>query len=334
MKEILEGLLSGKSLTKDMAKKICIAMGRNELEAPASSAILVALRCKGEEYEEIAGFAEGLREMALRVGPYPDAIDTAGTGGDRAGLMNVSTASAIVLAEVSKVVKHGNRSVSSVSGSADVLEGVGYNIYLEPHKVERAIEESNFAFLFAPLYHPAMKNIMPVRKLLGIRTIFNLIGPLSNPARPGYQVLGVASEDLLEKIARALHTLGVKRAIVVHGEPGIDEVSPVGKTKAIEIEGEEIHKITIEPPIKLSELEKLKVNSKEEAVQKFVKSLKGEFYEGKVFVALNAGVGISLIKGIEIEDGFKEAMEIIESGAAFERLKKAVQASGGQLKFQ
>ena len=332
--EILERLLERSNISKEEAKSVCIAMGKNEIEAEVAAAILAALRCKGEDAEEIAGFAEGLREMAIKIGPYPEAIDTAGTGGDRAGLMNVSTASAIVLAEVGKVVKHGNRSVSSVSGSADVLETIGYNIQLGPQEAERALKASNFVFLFAPLYHPAMKNIMPIRKKMRVRTIFNLIGPLSNPARPGYQLLGVATKELMEKMAKAMTSLGIKRAFVVHGEPGIDEVSPIGSTYIIEVEGNELREgvFKVPEPYKVNDLGLLKVRDKVDAAVKFIRSLSGEFEPGSKFVALNAGLGISLLEGVDLEDGVREAYEIIKSGAAYERLVKAVEASGGRLK--
>ncbi len=332
--EILERLLRGESIDIDEAKRICMAMGNNEIEPVLAAALLTAFRCKGESAEEIAGFVKGLREMAIKIGPYPDAIDTAGTGGDKASLMNVSTASAIVLAEISKVVKHGNRSVSSVSGSADVLEAIGYNIQLKPNEAERALKISNFVFLFAPLYHPAMKNIMPTRKILKIRTIFNLIGPLSNPARPGYQLLGVATKELMSKMAEALALLDVKRAYVVHGEPGIDEVSPVSATYVIEVENGELKKYVFKAPqlFMLKSLDKLKVKNKVDAATKFLNSLKGELEDGAKFIALNAGFGVSLVKDIDVEDGIKEAYEIIKSGAAYERLKKVVEASGGRLK--
>src|SRR5256886_16584093 len=198
---------------------------------------LVALRAKGETADEIAGCAEAMRAHVLPVKPKrDDLVDTAGTGGDNAHTLNISTAAALVAAAAgAAVAKHGNRSVSSQSGSADVLEALGFDLELEPARIEQSIDELGFGFLFAPTHHPAMKHAAPVRRELAARTVFNLLGPLTNPAGARCQVLGVYSADLVRTIADVLAALGAKRAFVVHGAGGIDELSPAGPNLVCEV---------------------------------------------------------------------------------------------------
>jgi anthranilate phosphoribosyltransferase len=275
--------------------------------------------------------------LAVKVGPYPEALDTAGTGGDKASLFNVSTATALLLAMMGyKVVKHGNRSISSSSGSADLLEALGYKIELSPEEVDKALRESNFAFIFAPKYHPAMKNIMPVRKELGIRTIFNLVGPLSNPARPNYQLLGVASPQLLLKMAKALSELGIKRAAVVHGRPGIDEVSPISTTDVIIIDNGELKRTVLDVRdfgvTPLQSLEPLRVKDVNESKEKVLKALQGKGPEA-LFLSLNAALALHVMEVLDVSEAYQRIIEFIHTHDTIEALRKIVEASGGEPTF-
>ncbi|UXD21937.1 anthranilate phosphoribosyltransferase [Ignicoccus pacificus DSM 13166] len=335
--ELLELLLSGKDLSLEDAYNVALAIAENKIDDVMKSAILVALRCKGEGFNEIAGFAKALRDLAIKVGPFPEALDTAGTGGDKASLFNVSTATAFLLAAMGyPVVKHGNRSVSGISGSADLLEALGYKIDLSPEEVEKALAKSNFAFIFAPKYHPAMKNVMPVRKALGIRTIFNLIGPLSNPARPGYQVLGVSKEWMLEPMAKALSTLGIKRAAVIHGRPGIDEVSPISTTQVYLIEDGEITKSVVDVSDfgarALESLDPLRVSSVEESKEKVLRAFRGEVPEA-IFLGLNAAMALHVLSEKDLREAYDEVIDFIKSNDVIERIRRIVEASGGKPTF-
>src|SRR5205085_5575643 len=210
---------------------------------------LVALRLKGETAEEIAGCAEAMREHVVPVHPQrQDLVDTAGTGGDGGKTFNISTAAALVAAAAGAgVAKHGNRSISSQSGSADVLEALGFELELEPERIARSIDELGFGFMFAQAHHPAMKHAAPVRRDLGTRTVFNVLGPLTNPARARAQVVGVYSPSLVRPIAEALLQLGAHRAFVVHGAGGIDELSPIGPSFVCEVVDGSVHERTVDP---------------------------------------------------------------------------------------
>jgi len=248
-KPVLERLLDGEDLG---AEEACELMGRvmsGELGESRIAALLVALRGKGETVAEIAGFAAAMRAASLRVHPTRrDLVDTCGTGGDGTGTFNISTATALVAAAMGVgVAKHGNRAVSSRCGSADVLEALGVNIDLPPEAVARQIDEVGIGFLFAPNHHPAMKYAAPVRKQLGIRTVFNLLGPLTNPAGVDRQLLGVFREDLTGKLCRVLRELGSRRAFVVCGADGTDEVSLTGETEICELAGGEVRSYRFAP---------------------------------------------------------------------------------------
>src|SRR5256885_5691839 len=214
---------------------------------------LIALRAKGETAHEIAGCAEAMREHALLVRPQrDDLVDTAGTGGDGARTINISTAAALVAAAAGAgVAKHGNRAVSSACGSADVLEALGFRLELPLNRIERSIDELGFGFLFAPSHHPAMKHAAPVRRELATRTVFNLLGPLTNPAGARAQVVGVYSPELVPTIAQVLATLGARRAFVAHGAGGIDELSPVGPNLLAEVVDGEVFERRLDPEAEL-----------------------------------------------------------------------------------
>ena len=228
----LNRLLDGENLAQSEAYELMHAMAASDLDPVQAGAFLAALRAKGETAEEIRGFAVAMRELA-RKPELPDGsptVDTVGTGGDGSGSLNLSTGTGLLAAACgARVVKHGNRSVSSKSGSADMLEQLGMALPLEGDAVGGALEALNFTFLFAPAFHPAMKAIMPVRGALGVRTVFNLLGPLTNPATPPYQLIGAFSVEAAKLMADTLAGMPIERAFVVHGEPGWDEASPAGE---------------------------------------------------------------------------------------------------------
>lgn len=230
--ELLNRLLDRQALTEAEASSIMHAMAAGDMPPAVAGALLAALRAKGETAEEIRGFATAMRELALHPA-IPDGsptVDTVGTGGDGSGSLNLSTGAGLLAAACgARVVKHGNRSISSRSGSADVLESIGMRLPLDGSAAVDCLRATNFTFLFAPAYHPAMKAIMPVRTALGVRTVFNLLGPLTNPAAPPYQLIGAFSLDAAKLMADTLSGMPIERAFVVHGEPGWDEASPVGE---------------------------------------------------------------------------------------------------------
>lgn len=228
----LNRLLDGEHLAQEEAYELMHAMAAADLDPVQAGAFLAALRAKGETAEEIRGFAVAMRELALKpeLAAGSPTVDTVGTGGDGSGSLNLSTGTGLLAAACgARVVKHGNRSVSSKSGSADMLEQLGMALPLEGNAVSDALEALSFTFLFAPAFHPAMKAIMPVRGALGVRTVFNLLGPLTNPATPPYQLIGAFSPDAARLMAETLAGMPIERAFVVHGEPGWDEASPAGE---------------------------------------------------------------------------------------------------------
>lgn len=233
----LSRLLEGHDLTRSEARDVMDEIMRCEATAAQMGAFLVALRLKGETPEEIAGCAEAMRAHVVQVRPRrSDLVDTAGTGGDGARTFNISTAAALVAAAAGAgVAKHGNRAVSSASGSADVLEALGFDLELGPEEIERSIDELGFGFLFAPSHHPAMRHAAPVRRELATRTVFNVLGPLTNPAGARAQVVGVYAPELVRTLAEVLVQLGAEHAYVVHGADGIDELSPTGPNLVCEV---------------------------------------------------------------------------------------------------
>ncbi len=228
----LDALLNGQALSEQQAYTLMCKLAEGDMPAAMAGAFLAGLRAKGETADEIRGFATAMRELALRPN-IPDGaptVDTVGTGGDGSGSLNLSTGTGLLAAAAgARVVKHGNRSISSKSGSADVLECLGMPLPLQPADAIACLEATQFTFLFAPAYHPAMKAIMPVRGALSVRTVFNMLGPLTNPAAPPFQLIGAWSVDAARLMADALAGMPIERAFVVHGEPGWDEATPVGE---------------------------------------------------------------------------------------------------------
>ena len=301
---MLEKIVDGKNLSFEEAYELF-----NQLieESPIRIAgILTALQTKGYTAEELAGFAKAMRDKAVKL-DLGDVIDTCGTGGDRSFTINVSTASAIILSCFTKVAKHGNVSITSKSGSANLLEALGVNYRLNPDQAKALIEKTNFTFLFAPMYHPTLKGIMPVRKELGIKTIFNVLGPLANPANPSYQIIGVSSPDLVNKVANALEFLGVERAYVVYGN-GLDEVNPKGETIVAEVnKGIEIFKVKPED-FGLKPVDIMPCHSPEESAERIKAVLAGKGREeDRNFVLINSALALNLLR-----DDLKECVEVIE----------------------
>ena len=232
LKQQLDGLLNGTALSEQQAYDLMHTLATGEMDAAMAGAFLAGLRAKGETAEEVRGFATAMRELATHPA-IPDGaptVDVVGTGGDGSGSLNLSTGTALLAAASgSRIVKHGNRSISSKSGSADMLECLGMPLPLYEEDAVACLQATQFTFLFAPAYHPAMKAIMPVRGAMGVRTVFNMLGPLTNPAAPPYQVIGAWSLDAAKLMADALSGMPLERAFVVHGEPGWDEATPVGE---------------------------------------------------------------------------------------------------------
>jgi anthranilate phosphoribosyltransferase len=245
----LQRLLDGHDLSRAESREVMDAIMSGEATPAQIGGFLVALRAKGETAEEIAGCAEAMREHVLSVHPRrDDLVDTAGTGGDGANTFNISTAAALVAAAAGAgVAKHGNRAASSATGAADVLEALGFELTLPPERIEESIDELGFAFLFAQAHHPAMRHAAPVRRELACRTVFNVLGPLTNPAGARAQVVGVYAPEMALTVAEALVQLDARRAYVVHGAGGIDELSPAGPNLVSEVENGQVRSYELDP---------------------------------------------------------------------------------------
>ncbi|SNZ13885.1 anthranilate phosphoribosyltransferase [Hydrogenobacter hydrogenophilus] len=335
MKEILYKLSNFENLTKEEIKTAIKDMVEGRATDAQIGAFIIATKMKGESVEEIEGSAEIFRELATKVvvSRPEELVDTCGTGGDMQGTFNVSTITAFVLAGAGvRVAKHGNRSVSSKSGSADLLEYMGAKIDLSPEKVAVMIEELGIGFMFAPIFHPAMKRVLGPRREVGVRSVFNLVGPLSNPAGAKRQLLGVFSERLVDKIARALKGLGCKSAIVVHGKDGIDEVSISSTTKIAQLrEGGEVILYEFVPEdvgFKRYPLSSVCVSGVEESAKVAMSVLKGEESPAYYMVLLNAMFGL-IVSGIteDKKTALERAKESIHSGKAYEKLTRFVELS-------
>ena len=288
---------------------------------------LVALRLKGETADEIAGCAEAMREHVVPVRPErDDLVDTAGTGGDGASTINISTAAAIVAAAAGAgVAKHGNRAVSSESGSADVLEALGFSLEQPPERIARSIDELGFGFMFAPLHHPAMAHAAPVRKELAARTVFNVLGPLTNPAGARAQVIGVYSAALVRSLADVLSQLGARRAFVVHGAYGIDELSPAGPNLVCEVDEGVVRERELEPRSELGvarcDPAELRGGSPQQNAQAIRDVFAGADGGRRDAILLNAAGAIAAAgHAADLREGLELAREALDSGAAGERL--------------
>jgi anthranilate phosphoribosyltransferase len=317
----------------DEARAAMREVMQGRVPSAALAALLSALRMKGERPAELVGFARAMREHSVTITrPDGEVCDTCGTGGDRAGTFNISSAAAIVVAACgAKVAKHGNRSVSSRCGSADVFEQLGVNLAASPAIVERSLHTGNIAFFFAPTFHPSMKHAGPTRREMGIRTAFNLLGPLTNPAGATRQVVGVPRADLTDLLARSLRLLGSARAWVVHGADGIDEISTTGHTKVSECREGAVHTFYIHPSefgIRKATLAELLGGDAAENAAIVRRVLEGHAGAPRDAVVLNAGAALFVADRVEsVREGIRVAAAAIDSGVAVATLEAMVRAS-------
>jgi len=331
-REALGAVASGRTLTRDEARSAMGSVMAGEATPAQLGGLLAALHIRGETVDEIAGFASALRDVVVRVKVADDAIDIVGTGGDRSNSFNISTVSSIVTAAAGgRIAKHGNRAASSACGSADVLEALGVKIDLGAEGVARCVEEAHIGFMFAPRYHPAMRHAGPVRREIGIRTVFNVLGPLANPAGVRRMLLGVPSPALGEKIAGVLAELGTDHALVVHGEDGLDEISPSPPPPTWEVRGGSVREGRIEPedfgvtPVGRAEIIGGD-SAKNAAMARSV--LDGAKGGARAAILLNAGAAC-YVAGLapDLRQGARLAAEAIDSGEANDVLVRFVATS-------
>ena len=330
MQEALARLLDGHDLSRAQARSVMNEVMEGDATPAQIGGLLVALRLKGETADEIAGCAEAMRSHVLAVKPKrDDLVDTAGTGGDGMGTINISTAAALVAAAAGAgVAKHGNRAVSSASGSADVLEALGFRLELPPARIERSIDELGFGFLFAPTHHPAMRHAAPVRRELAARTVFNVLGPLTNPAGARAQVVGVYAPSLVRTIAEVLAQLGARRAFVVHGAGGIDELSPTGPNLVCEVVDGDVREREIDPlelGVPRCDARELRGGSPAENAAAIIRVFGGESGGPRSAILLNAAGALAAAgHGRDLAEGLELAREAIDSGAAAGRLDELI----------
>ena len=327
MSNIKEKLKKGQNLSFEESKVLFSELMEGKHDESAIIDILENLLAKGETKDELAGGIYVLRKKASKVNTDENTIDTCGTGGDGQNSLNISTAAAIVLASMGvRVAKHGNKAVSSNCGSADVLEALKININLNPKEAEESIQKFNFAFMFAPNYHSAMKYVGPARKKMGKKTIFNLIGPLSSPAQVKRQVIGVFDKKWMKPFAEALKENGVVHAYIVHSDDGMDEISPFEKTNVVELKGNSIKQFSIDPKslgLNSTNKENLKGRNAEYNSEKIIEIYQGKNNEFSQAVALNVAAGL-IVSGKEndFKTSFKNATEHLNSGKVFQHLTK------------
>jgi anthranilate phosphoribosyltransferase len=328
--DLLRKLTRQADLTADEAAAAMELVMTGQATPAQLAALLVGLSMKGERPEEIVGLAKTMRAHSVKLSrPYPDAFDTCGTGGDGIGTINVSSAAAIVMAACGvTIAKHGNRAASSRCGSADVLEALGVTVSVSPGVAERSLNEVGLAFLFAPAFHPSMKHAAPTRRELGLRTAFNLLGPLTNPVEPRRQIVGVPRPELTELLARALLILGSERAWVVHGADGLDEISTSGYTKVSEAHAGVVRTFHVHPSdfgIRKSPLSAIAGGDAAVNASMIVRLLDGEDGPVADIVALNAAAGLFVSgRAQSVRQGVAEARTAIESGRAREVLHRLI----------
>lgn len=332
IKEAIIKLTNKENLSYEEAKAVMNEIMSGEASDVQKSAYLTALTMKGETIDEITGSAEEMRNHAVQLSHEGDVLEIVGTGGDKSDSFNISTTSSLVIASAGvPVAKHGNRAASSKSGAADVLESLGVNITISPRKSAELLQNIGICFLFAQSYHTAMKYVGPIRKELGIRTIFNILGPLANPASANLQVMGVYDESLVEPLAKVLSNLGVKRALVVYGQDRLDEITASAETSVCEVKDGTFKSYTISPEqfgLTRCKKEELTGGTPDEnaAITKAV--LAGEQGARRTAVVLNAGAGLYVAgKADSIEAGVRLAEELIDSGKAEKKLEEFVKYS-------
>ena len=332
LEDLLGQLMNGESLSEEQSETLMTALAAGSVEPALAGALLVALRMKGESAEEVRGFANGMRRVAteVKLDDSLELIDIVGTGGDGSQSFNISTGSALLSAACGlNVAKHGNRSVSSKSGSADLLEFLGYRFPTGADAVKAEIRENGFSFLFAPNFHPAMKHIAPIRQALKIRTVFNILGPLTNPAKPSFYLLGAFSSEMASLMASSLNGMDIKRAFVVHGLNGWDEPTPASKFELFDVrENTIIHKI-IDPEehgIRTCTENALKGGTSEVNAESLVKVFEGKDNGAhEDALVLNAALALQVSGKVdELTDGIETARETIMNGKAKEFLSRLI----------
>ena len=327
MERILKKLKNKQNLSFDESKSAFESMMSGKLKEEEILSFLTSSSEKGETSDEIAGGVYVLRNKAAQVNVPDDTVDTCGTGGDGKNTLNISTAAALLLSSFGvKVAKHGNKSVSSKCGSADVLEKLNININLSPKEVEASVNNNNFGFMFAPGYHSAMKYVGPVRKKIGKRTIFNLIGPLSSPAKVKRQVVGVFDKKLLKIFAEALKNLNLKKALIVHSQDGLDEISPYAKTDIVELTNGKITESILNPKdfeIKADNFENIIGKGPEYNAGKIREIFEGKDSDFSIAVCLNAAAGLVVAeKSKSFRDGYQDLRKHILSGDVLNHISK------------
>jgi len=341
IREGVQKLIAGIHLTYDESRDIMEEIMSGNATQAQIGAFLTALRMKGETIDEISALAAVMRKFCHRIHPQVRGrlVDTCGTGGDRVKTFNISTTAAFVVAGAGvPVAKHGNRSVTSKSGSADILEKLGFDLSLVPNVVEKNIEDIGIGFMFAPAFHGAMKHAIGPRREIGIRTVFNVLGPLTNPANATAQLLGVYDKTLIEPLAHVLKKLGSEEAIVVHGLDGLDEISTIGKTAMAWLKEDKVNSLHLAPRdfgIKLAKPENIKGTTPDQSAETTFQILYGCDRDGnpkRDIVLVNASAGIVVGGKAEgFRHGVELARESIDSGAAYKKLKSLIRASGGDM---
>jgi anthranilate phosphoribosyltransferase len=332
IREALAQLVSGHDLSRAQANAAMRSLVEGEATPSQIAGLAIALRMKGETVEEIAGLAEVMREAATHVDAGPEVVDVVGTGGDGAGTFNISTLSAFVVAAAGgRVAKHGNRGVTSPCGAADFLEALGVAIDLPPEGVARSVAECGFGFMFAPLYHPAMRHAVVPRREIGVRTVFNILGPLTNPAGARRQLTGVAVPGLGDKLARVLALLGSEHALVVHGEDGLDEISACAPTQIHEAKGGQVTSSTIEPEtfgLRRAATDEVRGGTVEANLEVARSVVQGRHGAPRDVVLLNAGAAL-YVAGLatSIEDGIGRAAHELDTGRVAAKMQQAAEIS-------
>jgi anthranilate phosphoribosyltransferase len=327
-KQLLAKCINGYTLTEEEAYEAMMAIMSGEATASQIASFLSILRLRGETVDELTGLAKAMRSRMMTLDYEEEVIDTCGTGGDGASTFNISTAAAIVVSSLGvKVAKHGNRAVSSKSGSADVLEALHIDIQATPEEAKQALKTKGLAFLFAPLYHSAMKYAALPRKEIGFRTVFNLIGPLANPARCKRQVIGVYSTSYAEKLAETLHRLGSEHVLFVTGKDGLDECSISAETDVVELKHGEIRRFTIAPEqygLTRGKLEHIQVRTVQQSAELLKAVMEGKANESATnIVILNAGVALYVAgKVATIREGVEMAKEAMMTKKAYEQFER------------
>lgn len=330
--QAVHDILAGKNLSIEMTRAVMMNMMEGKATDAQMGAFLAAMRMKGETIEEITACAEVMREKCVKIHPGMDTLDIVGTGGDELFTFNISTVSAFVIAAGGvPVTKHGNRSVSSKCGSADLLEALGVNISLNAEWNKKVLDETGMCFLLARVYHSAMKNVAHVRSELGVRTIFNTLGPLANPAGANMQLLGVYDENLVEPLARVLLNLGVKRAMVVHGHDGLDEITLTGTSTICEVANGQLNSYFIRPEqfgLACCDIADLRGGNPKENADIARRILAGEKGPKRDIVILNAACCLYMAKNdVTMRECVRVAGDLIDSGKAMEKLQEFARVS-------